>query len=453
MLTLPHSLLERRSLVVPVVAFAVVASLAPGPEARAQSRFIHQKDLPLRITESGVWTVAEDLFTEGKRLTVAAPHVTLELAGYTIDGGIWFEAGDGLTVRNGTIICNYSYLIAGNAPKCATLENLFAAGSGVGIAIELGNGSVVRDLNISHGYFEAVLETGHDSLITGVRIENMGNNDVPEALAAGDRSIIRDCVALDAGGISVGSHGLIERCESRSISVRALIGGDDVRVVDSKGYVNPTSPVGGSRIGIWVGDRRRIERSQGSGYIGIKAGRSATVIDCYAWGARRGPGPGIQVGAEAVIRDCEVRDTRETCIEVSDDTRVVDNRLLDSPECAIKASGDRNTIEGNYVTGDSRVISVVGSQNAVTGNTIDGYPEIAVYVDGTGNRIHGNTLERIPSLGIAVQTSGNVIVGNTLRNNMRQAFDVSPGNVLGEVIDLTNGGTLPPGNCWANVIE
>ncbi len=431
------------------------STAAPPASAAAQSlsgRLIHQDDLPLRITKPGLWLVAEDLVTEGQQLEIDAPDVTLDLRGFTIDGGLWIISGDGLTVRNGTMIGDYPYyIINGNPPDRATIEHIHVSGGGEEVAIELGNNAAVHGLTAAEAAFETLLIVGDDGLLTDVDIGRGPYGWDELEVIGGDRCVVRNHrVDGAAFGLRVGSHSLVEKCDIWAY-VYALQVGANSRVFDSRLWADPgSSPSDGTKFGLHMGDGSVVTRCHLIGFHGIVGGADSTVLDCEVPEANH---EGIIVGTGSLVQGCRLDYLyKEEGIRVSSDSRVIDNVFLDYAPNGIVATGDGNYIQGNRILSDWHGIRLDGSNNVVVGNTVSGYPEANIYVGGQGNRVEGNQLSD-GWLGIQAPGSGNLIVGNTFHDVWHQAFELAPGNAVGEIIDTTNGGVVPPGNCWANVIE
>ncbi len=427
-----------------------VSAAAAGMISQPDFGVIRQSDLPLRITDSGVWTVAEDLFTEGEQLTVAAPDVTIELAGYTIDGGIWVESGDGLTVRGGTMTADWPYyLINGDPPDCATVESLLLTGGAEDVGIELGNDAVVQGVTVQDAYFEKALIVGDDSQVTDIDVVH--GDEYYLGAVMGDRCVVRNYRAYLAAGIEIGADCLVEDCHIRSDFLTAIEAGPNARLIDTYAHADEGSSPSDNHRGVVVGDGSWVVRCDTGGPISIVGGANVRVIDCTASAYE----DAIVVGPGSLVQGCLITYADNSAvIRVQGDSRVIGNRLRWEPGSpyGIIAEGDRNHIEGNQVGGYEYGIGLMGSQNTVIGNTITGYPEAAIHVAGQGNRIEGNQVEHV-WIGVRAIGAGNVIVRNMLGPPERNAFELPPGNLLGEVIDLTNGGMLPPNNCWANIIE
>jgi parallel beta-helix repeat protein len=68
---------------------------------------------------------------------------------------------------------------------------------------------------------------------------------------------------------------------------------------------------------------------------------------------------------------------------------------------------------------------------------------------GAGSRVEGNNCVDNDSGIQAVVSGDNFIVGNTCHGNTTN-FDVSAGNALGTVVDVTAGGAVTSTIPWAN---
>ncbi len=114
---------------------------------------IYQQDLPITITQSGYYCIAEDLTGTGPFLiTINAPNVELNLSGHTLDlsntGLVGIEINNSTNVRiiNGIIKSSTSSGIhIGNSSQKVTLDNVTLLQCATGIQAEDSNTIVIKN--------------------------------------------------------------------------------------------------------------------------------------------------------------------------------------------------------------------------------------------------------------------------------------------------------------------
>ncbi len=364
-------------------------------------RNIHQRDLPLVIAQPGEWFVAEDLSTAGKNpagpglLRIDSPDVVLNLRNHTIVGGLWIDAAERLTVRDGRIAGHYA--LGGKASHGVTLERVrIAGGEKPGpLALSLGNGAVLRHLTVEPPGFSLGLRIGHDGLIEHCEIAGGG-------IEAGDRCTLLSVTADVAAGSAVvtGQGSRLEDCGLQSDSSEPTL------VVGAGSQLLRTRAANSVGDGISAGAAVQMTRCTGSGNTGIDAEEKAQIAGCRATGVVAG----IRVQQGATVEDSFADAAGGIGIWVTDDARVLRNFI------------------GNGQTQGWGGIVARGDGNEIDYNQIGGV-EVGVYVLGTAGTITRNFVR---GAGTPLKTAN--------------------GNKVGEIIDLRKGGELPADACDANVV-
>jgi len=204
-------------------------------------RPIYAEMLPLTITDAGSsWYLAESITTGGAGITVDADDVTIDLMGFTLEGGTGVGIHDvrttypytrNVTVRNGTV--------KGWADQ----------------GIRLSRESTI--VNVRAVYNDGTgIEVGHYSLVIG----SIAEANFTHGIVAAGRTVVRDCVATDnsENGIWADSSVIVNCVADNN-------GRSGIRV-DHSCLVTDNEVRGNSLLstndyaGIWVkGDTNRVE--------------------------------------------------------------------------------------------------------------------------------------------------------------------------------------------------
>ena len=116
---------------------------------------IRNGDLPLTISESGSYYLAEDVSTTGDGIEILADAVTIDLMGLSLSGGTgngigYSGAVEGLTVRNGTVS---GWTLSGvQAPVNSLVIDVHAEGNGLA-GIWAWNGSAVINSTATNNHY------------------------------------------------------------------------------------------------------------------------------------------------------------------------------------------------------------------------------------------------------------------------------------------------------------
>jgi len=198
-------------------------------------------ELPLTVGRDCFVQITCDITTStgGNGITVEGERVTIDLGGHMLYGpgaggcGIYQDAsGKGLTVRNGRLdswsSTDQAAIQAGQyaliedvridnafngirAEYNATVRNIQLE-SCYGRCIWTGEKSLVEDCEIKSGVGEGIF-VGNDSFVKSCRIRTAYFEDHGNALVAGERALVTDCIVDNvSSGIVVGAHSTVENC-------------------------------------------------------------------------------------------------------------------------------------------------------------------------------------------------------------------------------------------------
>ena len=227
-------------------------------------------------------------------------------------------------------------------------------------------------------------------------------------LTAGNGSLVQGCVASANGtGFSLADRTSILESIATVNSQVGIMATSYVSILDCTCSRNGWAGVTAEAACVIA--RCSATRNLPDGY-GIRAGEGCTVTDCT--GSRNGS-DGISVGAGSSVQNCTASGNG--------------------------ARGIRASNGGCYL-----------SDNTANGN------DTGIVAESSpaqlGSRLDGNTCASNRSSGYVVNGRRNLVVRNSAAGN-GGAFSISPGNVVGPVLDLTGGGSLAAASGWANVIH
>lgn len=292
-------------------------SASPGPTMKTLDEVeartpIHAADLPLTISKSGSYYLAEDItFTtmNTNAITIEANDVTIDLNGFKIRGPASGTTGTGIsktavgfvsaTVMNGTVL------------KFQNGVNLYGPGN--------------RVINV------------------------IAKNNQGYGIQAADRAFISQCSAFDNGlaGIKAGDDGVIKNCISHGNSY----------------YMFP----------LWFGNG--IEVNKGCTIIGcttshnkingIQANESAVIVDCTV---NSNEGNGIYTHYSK-ISNCTITDNTMKGIYANFGCLIVGN-VLEGNNMGVLLGNDGNVVRNNHFFGNVTYgLNVVSANNYSAQNT------------------------------------------------------------------------------------
>jgi parallel beta-helix repeat protein len=182
---------------------------------------------------------------------------------------------------------------------------------------------------------------------------------------------------------------------------------------------------------------------------GIAAEDVSAVTACTS---RDNGGSGIIAGEGCVINGCTSTANSEAGILTGENCVVKD--------CSVRSSGNGGIIADNgstvsgcavcYVTGTAGIQVQAGC--AVLNNTCNFMQDNltpAISAQSTGSRIEGNTVSS-NYWGIAISGTGNFLFRNTAAANSSGNYTNAPGNVVGEILNVSGGAVITNANPWAN---
>lgn len=225
-------------------------------------------------------------------------------------------------------------------------------------------------------------------------------------------------------GIVVGAAGSASECTTTGN------GRAGVTVVDGGGRLERCSSFGNSQDGFAVGAGGLVAgcdaRSNTSN--GFATSMDVELIDCVA--TENGI-DGFDLGARCLVSRCTAS-RNAIGIDAGPDGALRDCLLVDNELVGIELAAS-TLVVGNRCSG--------GGWGIRTGAT----------TPPARHRIEGNHVTASQT-GFDVGSPGNLVVGNSA-SGTAVPFQIAAGNALGEIVDLTAGGTLPQGAAWANIVH
>jgi len=358
--------------------------------------------LPFTITNAGSYYLTTNLFgSSGDGITVTANNVTLDLNGFVLAG----SSTPGGNVAQGQ-----------PSPKSQALGSLNGINATVGVTnLVVRNGSL-------RGWGQSGVNANHCDGCVFERLRITGSGSW--ALIAGYRSTVRDCTAINnpGGGISSDYHSLVSGCLS------AENGGDGfwsgaATLRDCVALNNAGDGIAAEDVSVLTACTSRDNDG-----VGIITGAGCVVNSCTSTANSQS---GIWVGENCVVKDCSVRSCFNGGIWADNGSTV--------SGCAVC-----------YIEGLAGIQVQAGC--AVLNNTCnfmndDTTP--AIEAQSFGSRIEGNTVCS-NYWGIVVQGTGNYVFRNTATANSSGNYANAPGNVVGEILNVSGGATVTSANPWAN---
>lgn len=309
-------------------------------------------------------------------IAVAAPNVTIDLNGFTMDGGgvgddaIYALSGssDGLTVRNGTISNWVKEGVDGFFAAGCRLQSLQVRNSVAGYGVVTGPGSIISDCSVL-GSAVGIVTT--------------------------EDSTVQDCVAKGnvSGGIWLGSGSTATRCIASG---------------------STTSPANG-----------------------FQAGNGCTLVDCTA---RANNGYGIDAGNDCTITGCTAVSNMNGIRVAAGGTIDACTAARNTSAHGIIALNGGTTIRGCTATGNAGDGIRAGSGCLVLANTCTANGPVlpaggsGIFTTGNGARVEGN-ITTGNYYGVALNGTNNFMVRNLSTGNTGGPNQIIAGNKPAQIIN------------------
>jgi parallel beta-helix repeat protein len=360
--------------------------------------------LPYAISNSGSYYLTTNLFGSDSQdgIIVTANDVTLDLNGFVLNGKVTAFAG-----------------VAQGQP--APLARFFGSFNGINATAVVTN-LLVRNGSLTGWGFSGVNANQCEGCVfEHLRISGSSS----WGLVSGYHSTIRDCTVINnpGGGITADYHSVVSGCTSAENGGDGYFCGAGAAIRDCLAMNNAGDGINGGDASIFTGCTSR--DNDGSGF---SAGAGCVVSGCASTANGL---TGIAVGENSVVKDCSVRSCFDGGIWADNGSTV--------SGCAVC-----------WVDGMAGIQVQAGC--AVLNNTCsfmrsDSAP--AIDAQSAGNRIEGNNVCS-NFWGIVVEGAGNFVFRNTATANSSGNFTNAPGNVVGEILDVSGGATVTSANPWAN---
>ncbi len=325
-----------------------------------------------RISQPGSYYLAGNIAGIGGRnavVFIAADGVTLDLRGFQIVGNGGQYGVEAGAVR-GTAILNGSVKDLGTA----------------GISLGQSSGTTVRDLCII--------------------------NASESGITLGAHGIVERCTIVQSGlgGISVGASSIVRDCTAS---------GGSIAFTMTRSVVENCSATGAEEIGFSVGENSTVTGCTASACgSGFQAASQARFINCGVLGstAAGSAGTGILSGFNGIVDHCSA---------------------INGMSDGILAN-DGATIRNCTVTANAGYGIVVDSRCTIVGNTSSGngpspaFVGAGIKVNGVDCRVESNNIIG-NDYGIQVTATGNIIIRNTASGNSVMNYNSVAGNIWGAV--------------------
>ncbi len=320
----------------------------PGPPAPTMEHLIRTINLPMTITVSGSYALAEDITTSGGGITVSVSNVTIDLRGHLLQGGTGDGIGVGalglknIVVKNGTIRGwgSDGVDLLTSTPVNTQVIDVLSEGN-LGSGIRAGTGALVSGCTANGNTQSGIEASGTAGTIVNSTATSNAVNGFN--IAAGAWTVTNCSAALNtAVGINDLANGtMIVNCTSRDNNGDGIFAVQGSTVASCSAFSNGDS----------VGDD------------GIVGSSGATIVDCTAV---QNFEDGIEAGTNALVRGNRATNNGGAGIHATGTgNRIEDNALIANTGDGITV----NPATSNFVIRNSATANGGGAFNIVAGNS------------------------------------------------------------------------------------
>lgn len=220
----------------------------------------------------------------GRTGVYLAAGATLDLNGFTINGAgstsVGIQAGNGCTIRGGTVSNVSGAVVVGISPATAVLiEDLVVTGFS-SRGLDLGGGSVVRRCTLTGQGITGIELQGDYGLVESCQV----NNTSATGIYLNSYSVARGCLLNRCGiGLRLGFGSVAESCNAVACNDTGIQAGQR-SVVKGCTAINVTVGFSGSAgVGFDLADGAEAVGSAAlSCFVGIRASTGGRIIECTA---------------------------------------------------------------------------------------------------------------------------------------------------------------------------
>jgi parallel beta-helix repeat protein len=244
-------------------------------------------------------------------------------------------------------------------------------------------------------------------------------------LVSGERGTVKACTVVNnpGGGVALSYHSLVTGCMSAGNGGNGFWSPNGATVRDCVAMNNNGDGFMTSDVSAITGCSSRDNASRG-----FVLGAGSTIIGCAA---TANGDTGISVALSSVVKDCSVKNNAGGGIEAGDACTV--------SGCSARQNGGPAGIR-------------VGAACLVANNTVmehSGGEQRGILAQSGASRIEGNNVCS-NWWGIVTEAAGNFVFRNTAGGNTHGNYTNAPGNVVGDILNVSGGATVTSANPWAN---
>ncbi len=426
---------------------SLVPATGPGPMMRTLLQIEPRtpiEALPYEIDVPGAYYLTGNLSTSGAGITIRTSGVSLDLGGFTLEGGagngIWVDGTyEDIAVFNGRIE-GWSNA-GGSAPTATnvTFTDIHAVKNGT-VGIQLGHSGKILDSHASENEGDGI-SIGDDGIIARSTVR--GNEG--GGIVTGSSCTISDCTASDnAGdGVSAGPGSTVRSSTASGNAGNGIVVWLAGVIADStamnntlhgfqleeSGVIRNSVSLGNGGHGIQTAYANLIVGCEfvfNSNY-GLQGGASQTILDSSFVGNTSG---GISVTANALIRDSLVADNQGIGIDASFGSTIRECNVAGNAGIGIQVNGS-GVVAYNHVLNTTGTDPDAGSSSA------------GIVATGERTRIDQNHVVNSADYGIRVEGAHNFITRNTVSESGNSNYWIAGSNRYGPIIDVTGAGQTP----------
>jgi hypothetical protein len=338
-------------------------------------------DSVFRISQPGSYYLTGNVLGEANKrgVEIAASNVTLDLAGFVVDGQSIVSTLDGIALDGSTI------------------------------SIIIRNGQV-------RGWGDGGIDLFSPAIAPGNRVENViARNNMGTGISPSDSASVIGCSAISngGGGIAVSSSATIVNCIARANTGAGILTGSGCIIENSTARLNT-----GTGISVGTGSLAR-GCSAFDNELGFATGTGSVVEGCTATDNNT---HGFFLGLSSQATACTATNNEDSGFSIA---------------AGGMASGCQSSNNGLHGFSFSN-FCLIKNNFAYTNGT--GGVGAGFFSSSSDSRIEGNA-SRASDYGFWLSGTRNLIIGNSSVGATTTPWEIAANNVYGQIIDRSAAGT------------